>query len=83
MIKYLNIIGDCNTLESFIIEDIEIRKGFLLGLKEIKTKYTEYDEIEDNLFKSILFKNAIKETKGTVNPDKINQKLEEFFNYFK
>lgn len=69
------IIGNMGgTIESLLIDNLSIIQGFLNAIDILKEDYKLYDEINENKIISLMIREAMKKSNGTLNPNILEAK---------
>ena len=77
--KANKLIGNMGgTVESLLIDDLSIIKGFLNAVDILKKDYKFHEEIDESEIISLMIRESMKESKGSLNPDTLAKKAKEY-----
>lgn len=73
------IIGDMGgTVESLLINELSIIQGFLKAIEILKRDYKFFDEIDQSKIISLMVKEAMQDSKGSLNPIYLGKRAKEY-----
>ncbi|WP_323585389.1 hypothetical protein [Aliarcobacter butzleri] len=76
------IIGTGGTLKDELLDKASIIQGFINALDLLEGNYHNFEEIKEETILSVMVKEAIKQSKGTLNPIYITTEAKSFLDKY-
>ena len=76
------IIGTGGTLKDELINEVSMKQGFIKALDLIEGNYHFLEEVEEDTILNVMLKEAMKQSKGTLNPINIRSEAKKYLDKY-